>query len=132
MGQHIPQVLVCRVGVYSQKFVDGFIADIRTQQRLEPLPALGPVDGIRHAGGQQLHRILPQLSDLVLLAVQIDRIAHMVRGCCGVIGGGGLCFRDSLPDGFVFLIRYGNIHLMGRFAASNGEGVSLAGDGMVG
>ena len=29
------------------------------KQRLEPLPALGPVDGVRHAGGQQLNRIFP-------------------------------------------------------------------------
>ena len=132
MDQHVPQVLVCRVGVHRQKFVDGFVAGVRTQQRLEPLPALGPVDGVRHIGGQQLHRVLPQLGDLVFLIVQVDRITHMVRGCCGGVGGGGLCFRDSLPDGFIFLIRYGNIHLVGRFAAADGEGVSLAGDGLAG
>ena len=132
MGQHVPQVLVCRVGVYRQKVVDGFVAGVRTQQRLEPLPALDPVNGVAHAGGQQLHRIFPQLGELVLLIVQINRITHMVRGCCGVVGGGGFCFRDSLPDGFIFLIRYGNIHLMGRFAAADGESVSLAGDGLAG
>ena len=132
VGQHVPQVLVSRVGVYRQKFVDGFVAGVRTQQRLEPLPALGPEDGISHAGRKELYRILPQLGDLVLLIVQINRIAHMIRGCCRVIGGGGLCFRDSLPDGFIFLIRYGNVHLMGRFTAAGGEGVSLAGDGLAG
>ena len=132
VGQHVPQVLVCRVGVYRQKFVDGFVADVRTQQRLEPLLALDPENGVAHAGGQQLHRIFPQLGELVLLIVQINRITHMVRGCCGVVGGGGFCFRDSLPDGFIFLIRYGNIHLMGGFAAADGESVSLAGDGLAG
>ena len=132
VGQHVPQVLVSRVGVYRQKFVDGFVAGVRTQQRLEPLPALSPEDGISHAGRKELYRILPQLGDLVLLIVQINGIAHMIRGCCRVIGGGGLCFRDSLPDGFIFLIRYGNVHLMGRFTAAGGEGVSLAGDGLAG
>ena len=132
VGQHVPQVLVRRVGVYRQKFVDGFVAGVRTQQRLEPLLALGPEDGVAHARGQQLHRVLPQLGDLVFLIFQINGITHMVRGCCRVRGGGGLCFRDGLPDGFIFLIRYGNIHLMGRFAAADGEGVSLAGDGLAG
>ena len=132
VGQHVPQVLVRRVGVYRQKFVDGFVAGVRTQQRLEPLPALGPVDGVRHIGGQQLHRVLPQLGDLVLLVVQIDRITHMVRGCCRVRGGGGLCSRDGLPDGFIFPVRHGNVHLVCRFAAAYGEGVSLAGDGLAG
>ena len=51
VDQHVPEVLVSRVGVYRQKFVDCFVAGVRTQQRLEPLPALDPVDGVRHIGG---------------------------------------------------------------------------------
>ena len=132
VGQHVPQVLVRRVGIDRQELGVKVVAIVCPQKLLEPFPALGPVDGVRNIGGQQLHRVLPQLGDLVLLIVQINRITHMVRGCCGGVGGGGFCFRDSLPDGFIFLIRYGNIHLMGRFAAADGEGVSLAGDGLAG
>ena len=126
MDQHVPQVLVSRVGVYRQKFVDGFVACVRTQQRLEPLPALGPEDGVRHIGGQQLHRALPQLGDLVLLIVQINRITLMVDRRSRVID---LFLRDGLLDSLILLIGNSDVHLVGRFAASDGEGVSLAGDG---
>ena len=132
VGQHITQVLVCGVRVDGQKLGNGLVAGILAQQRLKPLFTFGPEDGIGHAGGQQLHRVLPQFGDTILLIFQIDRIAHMVKGRRGVIGGGGLRFRDSLLNGLIFLVRNGNVRLMGGFTAADGERVALAGDGLAG
>src|SRR5699024_11791745 len=55
------------------------VAVILPQKLLKPFPALSPVDGIAHAGGQQLHRVIPQLCDLMGPVIQIDNITHIVR-----------------------------------------------------
>ena len=92
-------------------------------------PAFGPEDGVSHAGRKKLYRILPQLRDLVFLIFQIDRIALMVDRRGRVID---LFLRDSLLDGLVFFIGNGNVNLMGRLPVPDGDGVSLAGDGLAG
>ena len=129
VGQHIPQVLVRRVRIYRQELRQRLIAGIRPQQLLEPFTALGPVDGVAHAGGKQLYCVLPQLRDAILLIVQIDRIAHMVDQRGGVVA---IFLRDSLPDGLVFFIGNGNVNLMGRFPVPDGNGVALTGNGLTG
>ena len=43
-----------------------------------------------------------------------------------------LFLRDGLLDGLIFLVRHRDVDLMGGFAAADGEGVSLAGDGLAG
>ena len=43
-----------------------------------------------------------------------------------------LFLRDGLLDGLVFLIGNGNVNLMGRLPVPDGDGVSLAGDGLPG
>ena len=129
MGQHVPQVLVRRVGVDGQELGVEVVAIVCPQKLLEPLPALGPVDGIAHAGGQQLHRILPQLGDLVSAVIQVDGIAHVVDRGGRVVSG---ALRDGAPDGGIFLVRHRDVDLMGGFAAADGEGVALAGDGLAG
>ena len=87
------------------------------------------MDGIAHAGGQQLHRILPQFGNLMGAVIQIDGIAHIVNRGGRIVGG---ALRDGAPDGGIFLVRHRDVDLMGGFAAANGEGVALAGDGLAG
>ena len=91
MGQHIPKVLVHRIQICRQEFGIEVVAVILPQKLLKPFPALSPVDGIAHAGGQQLHRVIPQLCDLVSAVIQIDNIPHMVGRDCWII-------RSPLPD----------------------------------
>ena len=43
-----------------------------------------------------------------------------------------LFLRDSLLNGLVFFIGNGNVDLMGRLLVPDGDGVSLAGDGLAG
>ena len=129
VGQHVPQVLIRRVGVDGQELGVKVVAVVCPQKLLEPIPALGPVDGIAHAGGQQLHRIFPQFGDLVGAVIQVDGIAHVVDRGGRVIGG---ALRDGAPDGGIFLIRHCDVDLVGGFAAADGEGVALAGDGLAG
>ena len=128
-GQHFPQVLVHLFRVIGKELGNGPVSQVVFQKLLKPFPAFGPEDGISHAGGQKLYRILPQLRDLVFLIVQIDRIAFMVDRRYGVVD---LFLRDSLLDGLVFFIRHGNVDLMGRFSVPDGDGVSLTGDGLAG
>ena len=129
MGQHVPQVLVRRVRVDGQELGVEVVAVVCPQKLLEPLPALDPVDGIAHAGGQQLHRILPQFGNLMGAVIQIDGIAHIVNRGGRIVGG---ALRDGAPDGGIFLVRHRDVDLMGGFAAADGEGVSLAGNGLAG
>ncbi len=134
VDQHVPQVLVSGVGVYRQKLFDCFVAGVLTQQHVKPLPTFGPVDWVSHIGRKQLYRILPQFCDLIFLIFQIDRITHMVTGAMlqGQRRWGPLFLRDSLLNGFIFLIGHGNVDLMGRLVVAYGDGVSLAGDGLAG
>jgi len=129
VGQHVPQVLVRRVGIDRQELGVKVVAVVCPQKLLEPLPALGPVDGIAHAGGQQLHRIFPQFGDLVSAVIQIDGIAHIVNRGGRVVRG---ALRDGAPDGGIFLVRHRDVDLMGGFAAADGNGISFAGDGLAG
>ena len=91
MGQHIPKVLVHRIQICRQEFGIEVVAVILPQKLLKPFPALSPVDGIAHAGGQQLHRVIPQLCDLMGPVIQIDNITHIVRRNRWIVGG-------SLPE----------------------------------
>ena len=127
MSQHIPQVLVRCVGVDGQELGVKAVAVVCPQKLLEPLPVLGTVDGIAHAGGQKLHRVLPQLGDLIVAVIQIDGIAHTVNRVRGVI-------RSALPhetaNFSIFLIRNSDADLAGGFAADGG--VPFTGDGLDG
>ena len=120
MGQHIPQVLVHRIQIYRQELGIEVVAVILTQKLLKPFPALGPVDGIAHASGQQLHRVIPQLCDLMGTVIQINGIAHTVNRGGGVI-------RSALPHETanigVFLVRNSNTDFAGWFTAANGYGL---------
>ena len=87
MGKHIPQVLVHRIQICRQELGIEVIAVILPQKLLKPFPALSPVDGIAHAGGQQLHRVIPQLCDLMGTIIQIDNITHIVGRNCWIVGG---------------------------------------------
>ena len=129
MGQHVPQVLVRRVRVDGQELGDGLVAGILAQQRLKPFPTFGPEDWVSHAGRKKLYGIRPQFCDLVFLIFQIDRISLMVDRRGWVID---LFLRDSLLNGLVFFIGNGNVDLMGRLPVPDGDGVSLAGDGLAG
>lgn len=91
MGKYIPQVLVHRIQIYRQELGIEVVAVILTQKLLKPFLALGPVDGIAHAGGQQLHRVIPQLCDLMGPVIQIDNITHIVGRNRWIVGG-------SLPE----------------------------------
>ena len=91
MGQHIPKVLVHRIQICRQELGIEVVAVILTQKLLKPFPALSPVDGIAHAGGQQLHRVIPQLCDLMGPVIQIDNITHMIGRDCGIV-------RSPLPE----------------------------------
>ena len=91
MGQHIPQVLVYRIRVCRKKLGIEVVAVICPKKLLKLFLTLGPVDGIAHAGGQQLHRVIPQLCDLVSAVIQIDNIPHMV-------GGNRRIVRSPLPE----------------------------------
>ena len=91
VGQHIPQVLVYRIRVYRKKLGIEVVAVICPKKLLKLFLTLGPVDGIAHAGGQQLHGVIPQLCDLVSAVIQIDNIPHMVGRDCWII-------RSPLPD----------------------------------
>ena len=91
MGKHIPQVLVHRIQICRQELGIEVIAVILPQKLLKPFPALSPVDGIAHAGGQQLHRVIPQLRDPVGEVIQIDNIPHIVWRDCWII-------RSPFPD----------------------------------
>ena len=91
MGQHIPQVLVHRIQIYRQELGIEVVAVILTQKLLKPFPALSPVYGIAHAGGQQLHRVIPQLCDLMGPVIQINGIAHMIGRDCRIV-------RSPLPE----------------------------------
>ena len=86
MCQHIPQVLVYRIQVCRQELGIEVVAVIFPQKLLKPFPALGSVDGVAHAGGQQLHRVIPQLRDLVGAVIQIDNIPHMVGWDRRIVG----------------------------------------------
>ena len=129
VGQHVPQVLVCGIRVDGQKLGDGLVAGILAQQRLKPFPTFGPEDWVSHAGRKKLYGIRPQFCDLVFLIFQIDRISLMVDRRGWVID---LFLRDSLLNGLVFFIGNGNVDLMGRLPVPDGDGVSLAGDGLAG
>ena len=128
-GQHFPQVLVYLFRVSGKELGNGAVPQVIFQKLLEPFPALSPEDGVSHAGRKELHRILPQLRDLVFLIVQIDRIALMVDRRSRVID---LFLRDGLLDGLVFLIGNGNVDLMGWLSVPDGDGVSRTGDGLAG
>ena len=91
MCQHIPQVLVHRIRVCRKKLGIEVVAVICPKKLLKLFLTLGPVDGIAHARGQQLHRVIPQLCDLVSAVIQIDNIPHMVGRDCWII-------RSPLPD----------------------------------
>ena len=91
MCQHIPQVLVYRIRVCREELGIEVVAVICPQKLLKLFLTLGPVDGIAHAGGQQLHRVIPQLRDLVGAVIQIDNIPHMVGRDCWII-------RSPFPD----------------------------------
>ena len=129
MSQHISQILVCRFGIQRQELACHLVAGILLQQLFKPFPTLSTVDGVAHAGGQQLHCVLPQFRDAILLIFQIYCVAHMVDWSGGVIG---FFFRDGLPDCFIFLIRHSNVDLMDRFTVSNSDSVPRAGDGLIG
>lgn len=120
-------VLVHRFGIQRQELGCRLIAGILPQQLFKPFPALGPVDGVAHAGGKQLYCVLPQLRDAILLIFQIYCVAHMVDRGRRVIG---FFIRDGLPNGFVFLIGHSDVDLMDRVTVSNGDGVPRAGDGL--
>ena len=128
-SQHFPQVLVRFLRVGGKELGNGAVSQVVFQKLLKPFPALGPEDGVGHAGRKKLYGILPQLRDLVFLIFQIDRIAFMVDRRGRVID---LFLRDSLLDGLVFLIGNGNVDLMGRLPVPDGNGVSLAGDRLAG
>ena len=128
-SQHFPQVLVRFLRVGGKELGNGAVSQVVFQKLLKPFPALGPEDGVGHAGRKKLYGILPQLRDLVFLIFQIDRIAFMVDRRGRVID---LFLRDGLLDGLVFLIGNGNVNLMGRLPVPDGDGVSLAGDGLAG
>ena len=128
-SQHFPQVLVRFLRVGKKELGNGAVSQVVFQKLLEPFPAFGPEDGVSHAGRKKLYRILPQLRDLVFLIFQIDRISLMVDRRGWVID---LFLRDSLLDGLVFFIGNGNVNLMGRLPVPDGDGVSLAGDGLAG
>ena len=128
-SQHFPQVLVRFLRVGKKELGNGAVSQVVFQQLLEPFPVFGPEDWVSHAGRKKLYGIRPQFCDLVFLIVQIDRVALMVDRRGWVID---LFLRNSLLDGFIFLVRHGNVHLVGGFAATDGEGVSLAGDGLAG
>ena len=87
MGKHIPQVLVHRIQICRQEFGIEVVAVILPQKLLKPFPALSPVDRIAHAGGEQLHRVIPQLCDLMGTVIQIDNITHIVRRNRWIVGG---------------------------------------------
>ena len=91
MGKHIPQVLVYRIRVCRKKLGIEVVAVICPKKLLKLFLTLGPVDGIAHAGGQQLHGVIPQLCDLVSAVIQIDNIPHMVGRDCWII-------RSPFPD----------------------------------
>ena len=91
VGQHIPQVLVHRIRVCRKKLGIEVVAVICPKKLLKLFLTLGPVDGVAHAGGQQLHGVIPQLCDLVSAVIQIDNIPHMVGRDCWIIG-------SPLPD----------------------------------
>ena len=129
MGQHVPQVLVCGIGVRWQELCDCFVPGVLPQQHLKPFPTFGPEDWVSHAGRKKLYGIRPQFCDLVFLIFQIDRISLMVDRRGWVID---LFLRDSLLNGLVFFIGNGNVDLMGRLLVPDGDGVSLAGDGLAG
>ena len=129
VDQHVPQVLVCGIRVDGQKLGDGLVAGILAQQRLKPFPTFGPEDWVSHAGRKKLYGIRPQFCDLVFLIFQIDRISLMVDRRGWVID---LFLRDSLLNGLAFFIGNGNVDLMGRLPVPDGDGVSLAGDGLAG
>ena len=91
MRQHIPQILIGFVGVNRQDFRIKAVAFVCPQKLLELFPALGTVDGVAHAGGKQLHRLIPQLRDLVGAVIQIDNITHMIGQDCRIV-------RSSFPE----------------------------------
>lgn len=91
VGQHIPQVLVYCIRVCRKKLGIEVVAVICPKKLLKLFLTLGPVDGIAHARGQQLHRVIPQLRDPVGEIIQIDNIPHMVGRDCWII-------RSPLPD----------------------------------
>ena len=91
VGQHIPQVLVYCIRVCRKKLGIEVVAVICPKKLLKLFLTLGPVDGIAYAGGQQLHRVIPQLCDLVSAVIQIDNIPHMVGRDCWII-------RSPFPD----------------------------------
>ena len=129
MNQHITQVLVHCFGIQRQELGCRLIAGILTQHLFKPFPALGPVDGVAHAGRKQLYCVLPELRDAILPIFQIYCVAHMVGRGRRVIG---FFIRDGLPNGFVFLIGHSDVDLMDRVTVSNGDGVPRAGDGLTG
>ena len=128
-SQHFPQVLVRFLRVGGKELGNGAVSQVVFQKLLKPFPALGPEDGVGHAGGKKLYGILPQLRDLVFLIFQVDRIALMVDRRGRIID---LFLRDGLLDGLVFLIGNGNVNLMGRLPVPDGDGVSLAGNRLAG
>ena len=81
MGKYIPKVLVHRIQIYRQELGIEVVTVILTQKLLKPFLALGPVDGIAHAGGQQLHRVIPQLCDLMGPVIQIDNMWAAAAPC---------------------------------------------------
>ena len=107
MGKHVPQIMVHRIKVCGEELGIEVVTIILPQKLLEPFPALGPVDGIAHASWQKLHRVIPQLCDLMGTVIQINGIAHMIEGDVRIVG---------------------NVDFVGRLTVANGDGVTHTGD----
>ena len=124
---HLPQILIHFFRVRIKVLCNRTVSQVIFQKLLKPFQPLSPEDGVSHTGRQKLYRILPQFCNLIFLIFQIDNTSFPIDRCCGIIN---FFPGDSLLDGLIFLLGYGNIDLMNRSAVSDSDCVSFTDDGL--
>ena len=117
--------------ISGHKLCNVTVPGIIPQRRLKAFLWLGAPDGIGERGVLKLNIKQIDLGDDVFCVFQIDLIANIVgqgQRITGRLGGGiGNGLLDSLP----FFIRNGDLHLMSSISGTDGNGISLTGNGMI-
>ena len=129
VDQHIAHIRVALFQDGAQKLRNMTVSCILAQKQLKAVPAFGTDQRQRQGRVYKLHIEQVDVGDLKGRLVQIDGIAHLIGRGQRVTGG---LLRDSLLDGLPFLVRNGDLNLMGGVPIPDGDGVPFAGDGLAG